>query len=274
MREDFTDRVKRAAQSILDRTDFRPKVGVVLGSGLSGIVSRLMTGSVDATQIPYGDIDGFRVPSVVGHQGSLSIFRNAAVMAGRFHFYEGIDLDDVVLPTATLAALGVTALIVTNAAGGINPDFAPGDLVLIRDHINLMGTNPLIGPVDPESGVRFPDMTVPYDSTLGALARQSDPDLKEGVYVALTGPSYETPAEIAMLRAIGADLVGMSTVPEVIVARAYGVRVVGISTVTNAAAGMSGKPLDHDEVVEIGKSIEGRMAKLVASLIQSIPVEP
>ena len=216
MRDDFAGRIQRAAQSILGRTSRRPKVGVILGSGLSGIVSRLVPESTEAERIPYGEIEGFRVPSVAGHAGTLCVSNSAAIMAGRFHFYEGIDLDDVVLPTATLTAMGAKVLILTNAAGGINPDYSPGDLVLIRDHINLMGTNPLIGPVDPESGVRFPDMTEPYDSDLRAQAKSVDPGLKDGVYAALTGPSYETPAEISMLRSAGADLVGMSTVPEVI----------------------------------------------------------
>jgi purine-nucleoside phosphorylase len=191
----------------------------------------------------------------------------AAVMAGRFHFYEGRPMDDVVLPAATLCAMGISTLIVTNAAGGINDGYSPGDLVLISDHINLMGTNPLIGPQDPSSGARFPDMTQAYSAELRRVAMDLDPDLKTGVYVALSGPTYETPAEIGMLRAIGGDLVGMSTVPEVIVARSYGVSVLGISTVTNLAAGMSGKTLDHSEVVEVGKSIQGRMAALLSGLL-------
>jgi purine-nucleoside phosphorylase len=169
-----------------------------------------------------------------------------------------------------LADLGIDTVIVTNAAGGINPAYRPGDLVLIRDHINLMGTNPLIGPKDSEALHRFQDMTLTYDPDLRAAAREVDGELKEGVYAALTGPSYETPAEITMLRALGADLVGMSTVPEVIVARSYGVRVLGISTVTNLAAGISGEPLDHAEVVEVGKSIHERITRLLSRLVAAV----
>ena len=179
-------------------------------------------------------------------------------------------MDEVVLPVATLCALGIKTLVVTNAAGGLNPDYRPGDLVLIRDHINLMGTNPLIGPKDPESSARFQDMTEAYSSNLRTEALQIDPSLKEGVYAAVTGPSYETPAEIRMLSTIGADLVGMSTVPEVIVARSYGVGVLGISTVTNLAAGLSGKALDHAEVMEVGTSIQGRMTALVSGLLERL----
>lgn len=191
-------------------------------------------------------------------------------MAGRFHYYEGRSMDDVVLPVATLCGLGARVVVLTNAAGGINPAYAPGDLVLIRDHINLMGVNPLVGPQAAGTTARFPDMTEVYDADLRSVARRIDGDLKDGVYAALTGPSYETPAEITMLARLGADLVGMSTVPEAIVARSYGVRVLGISTVTNLAAGLSGSLLDHSEVVEVGRSMQARMVRLLGSIIDEL----
>ena len=271
MRNDFRARVEQAAASIRGRVAVAPTVGVILGSGLSDVIDALVPGP-EAVSLGYGDIKGFGAPSVAGHRGTLTVSKDAAVMAGRFHFYEGRSMDDVVLPVATLAELGITTLIVTNAAGGINPEYEPGDLVLISDHINLMGTSPLIGPQDPASVARFPDMTTAYDAELQEVARKIDVDLKSGVYAALTGPTYETPAEIGMLARMGADLVGMSTVPEVIVARSYGVRVVGVSTVTNLAAGLSGRPLDHSEVVEVGASIRDRMVSLLAGLIERLSV--
>ncbi|TVQ23448.1 MAG: purine-nucleoside phosphorylase [Spirochaetaceae bacterium] len=266
MNTSFPEVVSRAAASIRDSSGRSPRVGVVLGSGLSDVVDDLI-GDSAADTIAYARIEGFGGPSVSGHRGTLTISDSVAVMAGRFHAYEGRPMDDVVLPVATLAACGVTTVIVTNAAGGINAAYAPGDLVLITDHLNLMGANPLIGPQDPASLARFVDMTVAYDPELRDLARSIDGELKEGVYAALSGPNYETPAEIRMLRTLGADLVGMSTVPEVLVARSYGMRVLGISTVTNLAAGMSGRPLDHREVVEVGRSIRARMAELLTRLI-------
>jgi len=268
MQRDFRSRVDAATASVRSRGVARPSVGVILGSGLSDLVDTLVPQAARPIVIPYGEIDGFGATSVTGHRGMLYATPQVAVMAGRFHFYEGRTMDEVVLPVATLCALGIGTLVVTNAAGGLNPDFAPGDLVLIRDHINLMGTNPLIGPKDSESQARFQDMTEAYSSTLRAQATAVDPLLKEGVYAALTGASYETPGEIRMLATIGADLVGMSTVPEVIVARSYGVDVLGISTVTNLAAGLSGKALDHAEVVEVGASIQGRMTALVSALLE------
>lgn len=270
MQDGFPGRVHSAVESIQGGVAAHPSIGVVLGSGLSDIVDDLLSGHTDVHAIPYGEIDGFGAPSVAGHRGTLYLSRDVAVMAGRFHFYEGRSMDDIVLPVATLCALGIRTLVVTNAAGGINSEYRPGDLVLIRDHINLMGTNPLIGPQDPSSAARFPDMTEAYAPDLRSAARELDADLKEGVYAALTGPTYETPAEIEMLRSLGADLVGMSTVPEVIVARSYGARVLGVSTVTNLAAGMSGKTLDHAEVVEVGRSIHGRMTSLLSGMLDRL----
>lgn len=267
MQSDFRARVEQAAASVRGRITQTPRVGVILGSGLSDVVDDLVPRSDDAVTLSYGEIKGFGDPSVAGHRGTLTVSGGAAVMAGRFHFYEGRPMDDVVLPVATLVELGASVVLVTNAAGGINSSYEPGDLVLISDHINLMGTSPLIGPQDPAALARFPDMTSAYDEQLRELARGFDSDLKSGVYAALTGPSYETPAEIRMLAALGADLVGMSTVPEVTVARSYGARVLGISTVTNLAAGLAGKPLDHKEVVEVGASIRDRMVRLLKALI-------
>jgi len=269
MHQDFRGRVAAAAASLADRGVTSAKVGVVLGSGLSDLVEDLLAESRPVL-VSYGDIQGFGAPSVSGHRGMLYSGGDTVVLAGRFHYYEGLSMDDVVLPVATLCAIGVTTVIVTNAAGGINTDYTPGDLVLITDHINMMGTNPLIGPQDTGARARFPDMTHAYSSDLRDRARKIDPDLREGVYAALTGPSYETPAEIRMLRTLGADLVGMSTVPEVLVARSLGADVLGISTVTNLAAGMSGEQLDHAEVVEVGRSIHGRMAALLTGLIRDL----
>jgi purine-nucleoside phosphorylase len=270
MQQDFGARVERAADSVREAYEFSPTLGVVLGSGLSDVVDDVFGDGAEPVSLPYDQIQGFGVPSVAGHRGTMVLAGSTAVMAGRFHYYEGRPMDDVVLPVATLAKLGTRTIIVTNAAGGIKDGFSPGDLVLISDHINLMGTHPLIGPQDQGSLARFPDMTEAYDAQLREVARSIDPDLKEGVYAALSGPSYETPAEIRMLKTLGADLVGMSTVPETIVARSYGVRVLGISTVTNLAAGLSGNVLDHSEVVEVSRGIRSRMVGLLRKLVAEL----
>ena len=265
MKEDFYARVSRSYESVADRFVSPPKVGVILGSGLSGIAD-----SVEGIEIPYQEIDGFPAPTVAGHRGIMKAGDGVVVMAGRFHFYEGHTMDTVVLPAALLSLLGVETLIITNAAGAVNTGYSPGDLVLIRDQINLMGTNPLIGAHIEEFGPRFPDMSTAYPAALRDAAREIAGDsIAEGVYAGLTGPSYETPAEIRMLRAIGADLVGMSTVPEVIVAAAAGIKVLGISCVTNMAAGILDRPLDHREVMEAGKRVEGRLSDLVMGCISS-----
>ena len=262
MKSGFHERVKKAAAAI--PAEFKPENAVILGSGLSGIVE-----GMGYREIPYADIPEFPKPTVAGHKGLLYLSGKNAIMAGRFHYYEGHPMDDVVLPIFLLKELGVKNLILTNAAGGINPRFNPGDLVLIVDHINLLGTNPFIGPnpVDASGkpvGERFFDMGDVYSRDLRAIAWScAKVPPKEGVYAAMTGPSYETPAEIRMLKAMGADLVGMSTVPEAIAARYLGMRVLGISCVTNMAAGIGKSPLDHAEVVATGKKVEAELKQLV-----------
>jgi len=245
---------------------------MVLGSGLSGVIDRF-----DGQDVGYGDIHGFPEPTVEGHRGILRISERTALCAGRFHYYEGLSLDDVVMPIFLLAQLGVRTLVITNAAGAINPEFAPGDIVIIRDHLNLMGAHPLRGPNDPAFGPRFPDMSSAYTPELRRLAKQLAADgnlaerpLPEGVYAALSGPSYETPAEIRMLAVFGADLVGMSTVPEVIAASYLGLDVLGFSCVTNAAAGLSGAPLDHREVVDTGRRIERKLGDLLRTTVEAL----
>jgi len=245
-----------------------PSIGVILGSGL-GEFAR----SAPGTEVEFSAIPGFPRPTVAGHSGLIKLGPSAAVMAGRIHFYEGHPIDDVVLPVFLLHRFGVRTLIVTNAAGGVNTDFAPGDLVLIRDHVNLMGVNPLRGP-NPGLGPRFPDMSSTYTPELRAIARALSPrPLREGVYAAFAGPSYETPAEIRMLAVIGVDLVGMSTVPEVIAAAYLGMRVLGISCVTNMAAGILPQPLDHAEVIARGKEAGPRFIDLLERVLKGLQGE-
>ena len=265
MQESFPRRVGEAARSVLSKHEQRPAVGLILGSGLGSFLR-----SVEGTDIHYGKIRGFPVSTVEGHAGFLRLAPSVAVMAGRFHFYEGWSMDDIVLPVFLLHALGVRTLIVTNAAGGIKDSYSAGELVLIRDHINLLGENPLRGP-NPESfGPRFPDMTESYSGRLrrlaGKVAAEKGRELQEGVYAAFAGPAYETPAEVRMARAMGADLVGMSTVPEVIAARYLGMEVLGLSLVTNMAAGILDKPLSHREIMETA----AKAAPWLATLLEGI----
>lgn len=269
MKTGFADRVARAAAAIPAR--FRPKAAVVLGSGLSGIVDGL-----GYHEIPYANIPEFPKPTVQGHKGVLCLSECNAIMAGRFHYYEGHPMDDVVLPIFVLKAIGVQTLILTNAAGGVNRGYAPGDLVLINDHINLMGTNPFIGPnpagADGKAlGDRFFDMGTTYTPALRDLARScAKRPLKEGVYAGFTGPSYETPAEVHMAGVMGGDLVGMSTVPEAIAARYLGMKILGISCVTNMAAGITDAPLAHQEVVEVGKRVEAELKSLILDILSRL----
>ena len=262
MTQNFPRLLDRAYDSIRAVTDRRPRFGVVLGSGLSDIAR-----SFDGVEIAYTAIDGFPAPTVAGHAGVMTVTPDVVVMAGRFHHYEGRPADEIVLPVHVMAWLGVSTVVLTNAAGAVNAAYSPGELVVIADHLNLMGTNPLIGPHIAAAGPRFPDMTDAYDPELRRIAREIDPSLAEGVYAALSGPNYETPAEIRMVRTLGADLVGMSTVPECIAARSLGLRVLGLSCVTNMAAGMSGRPLDHDEVVATGATARARLQSLVHDVI-------
>jgi len=250
-----------------------PEVAIVLGSGLGGLAERL----TDAVRIPYADIPGFHVPTVEGHRGELvaGMLAGRPVLAqsGRFHLYEGHPASVAALPARLFGELGVTTFVATNAAGGVRASFRPGSLMLITDHLNLTGQNPLTGPVLPGEQ-RFPDMSAAYDPALRALAlevaREQGTPLAQGVYAALAGPSYETPAEIRMLRTLGADAVGMSTVPEVIVANARGMRCLGISTVTNAAAGVSDAKLSHAEVMETAARVGQRLGDLIDGIVARV----
>jgi len=268
------ERAQRATQFIHSRTSTAPSVAVVLGSGLGAFADELS----DATAIGYDEIPGFAHATVEGHAGRLVIGKagNVAVaaMQGRFHFYEGYSLEEVTLPIRVLNLLGVNTLMLTNAAGSLNTELTPGSLMVISDHINLMGVNPLIGPNEEKFGPRFPDLSVAYDPDLQSLvideANAMGLSLRRGVYASLTGPSYETPAEIHMVRTLGADAVGMSTVPEAIVARHMDMRVIGISCITNLAAGVSSRPIDHSQVMEIGESVRGQFTELLRRVIAKL----
>lgn len=261
--------MERALEYLEQKIRLRPKIGVVLGSGLGAFADELR----DPVQVPYSVIPGWPVSTAVGHAGKLIFgsLNNAsvAVMAGRAHLYEGYSPAEVTLGVRVLARLGVKSLVLTNAAGGINTAYSQGALVLISDHINLQGSNPLVGPA---SG--FPDMTdaycPEYRAIAGKVAQGLGIDLREGVYAAMLGPSYETPAEIRFLRTIGADLVGMSTVPEVIAARQLGVKVLAISCVTNMAAGVLPQKIHHEEVLETGRAVRGTFVRLLTALLPEI----
>ncbi len=263
-----------ATRLIESRTTLRPRIGIVLGSGLSGFAK----GLDDPSVVPYGEIPHFPTSTAVGHAGQLYVGRlnkvPVAVMAGRVHHYEGYPLDQVVFPVRVLAQLGIKSVVMTNAAGSVNVNFSPGELMIIQDHINLMGGNPLIGPNEEQLGQRFFDMTEAYDATLRELAEKACVELgipvRKGVYLALTGPSYETPAEIKMLRTMGADAVGMSTVPEVIAARHMGVRVLGLSCITNQAAGVSKQKLDHEEVLQVGRQVQSSLVQLIGKIVREM----
>ena len=269
------ERAEAAARFIHKRINVQPDVAVVLGSGLGAFAETL----ADQIVIPYEEIPDFARSTVEGHSGRLIIGSlatdgrpvNVAVMQGRFHYYEGYALDEVTLPMRTFGALGVRKLVLTNAAGGVNLDFEQGDLMLITDHINLMMISPLRGRHDSRLGARFPDMTEVYSKQYRALAKecaaQLGINLREGVYMALQGPNYETPAEVRMLRLLGADAVGMSTVPEAIVACQMGMKTVAISLITNTAAGVEDAPIDHAEVMEMGQRVSGTFSRLLASII-------
>lgn len=270
------------AEQILEARDFimnklgdkKPTIGLILGSGL-GVLGDVIE---NAIIIPYETIPHFPKSTVAGHKGQLVIGdlegKQVIAMQGRFHYYEGYSMDIVTLPVRVMKQLGVEQIIITNAAGGVNEAFQPGDLMLITDHINLFGTNPLIGPNDDQFGPRFPDMTQAYCPKLIQLARQVAKELtmtiREGVYVGNTGPCYETPEEVRMIRTLGGDAVGMSTVPEVIVARHSGMNVLGISCISNMAAGILDEPLTHEEVIETTEKVKTSFLSFVKEIVKQM----
>jgi purine-nucleoside phosphorylase len=268
------NQIQTAASFIKEKLQQQPKIGLILGSGLGVLADDI----VNPVKIPYNEIPGFPVSTVEGHAGQLVCGQLSGVeviaMQGRFHFYEGYSMDKVTFPVRVMKELGIEKLIVTNAAGGVNESFTPGDLMIITDHINNMGTNPLIGPNDSRFGVRFPDMSEAYSKNLRALAKdvaqKSNIAIKEGVYVGNPGPVYETPAEVRLARTLGGDAVGMSTVPEVIVARHSGLEVLGISCISNMAAGILDQPLSHDEVIETTEKVKSSFLTLVNQIVKTI----
>lgn len=264
-------RAERAAKFILDKTKLRPRIGLVLGSGLGAFAYQM----ADSTRIDYKKIPHFPRSTAIGHAGRLVIGKvgNLAVaaMQGRVHFYEGYSQQEVIFPMRVMARMGIRAVLITNAAGGINIKFKQGCLVVLSDHINLQGANPLIGPNEDRFGQRFPDMTQvywkPYQNAALEEGKRLGIEMFQGVYAALPGPSYETPAEIRYLRTIGADLVGMSTVPEVIAAAHLGIRVLGISCVTNMAAGILDQPITSEEVLETAERVKADFVALLRAVI-------
>jgi purine-nucleoside phosphorylase len=266
------DRVQAAAAVVRGRSALVPEIGIILGTGLGGLAREIV---VEA-EVPYGEIPGFPLSTVETHAGRLLLGRlggrPVVAMQGRFHRYEGYDLQQVTFPVRVLRALGASMLIVSNACGGMNPLWGPGDLVLLSDHINLLGDNPLVGPNDERLGPRFPDMSAPYDPELRALARKAALELgimlREGVYVAVPGPNLETRAEYRMLRAIGADVVGMSTVPEVIVAGHQGMRTIGISIITDQCLPDALEPADIGRIIATAGRAEPHLTRLIAALVE------
>jgi purine-nucleoside phosphorylase len=274
--DDFT-RAESAARFLLSQTPLRPTIGLVLGSGLGGFANELS----EATRIPYASIPSFPRSTAIGHAGQMVIGKvgdiAVAAMQGRVHLYEGYSSQEVAFPTRVLGRMGIRALILTNAAGGINLEYKQGALVVITDHINLQGHNPLVGPNDERFGPRFPDMTQAYSRTYREItlraAGRLGKKVYQGVYAGLLGPSYETPAEIRYLRTIGADLVGMSTIPEVIVARHMGLKVLAISCVTNMAAGISDDVLNHEDVLKTGERVKGDFVALLRAVLPEIAAD-
>jgi purine-nucleoside phosphorylase len=269
------DRIQEAAAVVRGRSRLEPEVGIILGTGLGGLADEI---SVDAS-IPYESLPGFPLSTVESHAGRLLLGRMGkrpvVAMQGRFHRYEGYGLAEVTFPVRVMRALGAQTLVVSNACGGMNPLWEPGDLVLLSDHINLLGDNPLIGANDDRLGPRFPDMSDPYDAELRALTRTLAADLgirlREGVYVAVPGPNLETRAEYRMLRAMGADVVGMSTVPEVIVASHAGMRTVGISIITDQCLPDALEPANIARIIDTAKRAEPSLARLIARLVERLP---
>jgi len=265
------ERAEKAARVIRARTDADVPVAIVLGSGLGAFADEL----TDSTSIRYDEIPSFARATVEGHAGRLVIGKTdkvtVAAMQGRFHFYEGYSLEEVTFPIRVLKLLGVRTLILTNAAGSLNTEFTPGSLMVITDNIDLIGVNPLIGPNDDRFGPRFPDLTSVYARRLQDIvineANAIGLDMRRGIYAALSGPSYETPAEIHMVRTLGADAVGMSTVPEAIVARHMNMEVIGISCITNLAAGVSNRPVDHSQVIATGERVRAEFTELLRRVV-------
>lgn len=266
--------IDEAVSYIRSKTSLQPEAGVILGSGLGNVVDAI---DIEAA-IPYAEVPGAKASTVLGHQGRLILGRAkgtpVAVMQGRVHFYEGYEMDEVMFLTRVLGRLGIRKIVVTNAAGGINTSFQPGDLMLISDHINLMGVNPLRGRNLDDLGVRFPDMSDAYAESLRAMAREVAASLglkvQEGVYLGLSGPTYETPAEIRAFRVLGADAVGMSTVPEVIAASHMGIPALGISCITNMAAGILKQKLTHQEVMDTTARVQQQFTSLVLGILERL----
>ncbi len=270
----YLKKIDESAKYVLDKCDIKPDIGIVLGSGLGTLADKIEKPTI----INYSDIPNFPVSTVKGHEGRLVIGKlegkNVLAMQGRFHYYEGYPIEDVTFPIRVMKAVGIGKLIVTNAAGGSNKNFVPGDLMIIRDHINFAGINPLMGKNYDELGPRFLDISMAYDKELIEIAKEASEsvnvELKEGVYMWFSGPTYETPAEVKMASILGADAVGMSTVPEVIVANHGDMKVLGISCITNMAAGILDKSLNHEEVIETSKKVKGKFELLIREIIKSI----
>ncbi len=267
-------RIDKIANFIQKKVDFVPDVLVILGSGLGSMADEV----TDRIVLPYDEIDDFLVSTVEGHEGQF-VFgsykgKKVVMMQGRFHYYEGYSMKEVTLPAYVMRKLGVKNMVVTNACGGVNTEFTPGDLMLIEDHLNFTGNNPLMGQNFDEFGPRFPDMSKVYNRDLMALAekiaKEENITLKRGVYAIYTGPSYETPAEIRAYRTLGADAIGMSTVPEAIVANYAGMRVLGVSCITNMASGILDQPLNHDEVIEVSTRVRGSFTTLISRVIEEM----
>ncbi len=267
-------RIDKIADYIKGKVDFVPEVLVILGSGLGSMANEVE----DKIVLPYDEIDDFLVSTVEGHEGQF-VFgsykgKKVVMMQGRFHYYEGYSMKEVTLPVYVMRKLGVKNMVVTNACGGVNTEFTPGDLMLIEDHLNFTGNNPLMGQNFDEFGPRFPDMSKVYNRDLMSLAekigKEENITLKRGVYAIYTGPSYETPAEIRAYRTLGADAIGMSTVPEAIVANYAGMRVLGVSCITNMASGILDQPLKHDEVIEVSTRVRGSFTTLISRVIEEM----
>ncbi|WP_145046817.1 purine-nucleoside phosphorylase [Paenibacillus xylanexedens] len=269
-----TEHIQEARDYILSRTSSKPTVGIILGSGLGALADEIQ----NATVIPYSEIPYFAKSEAVGHANELVIGelmgKTVVAMKGRLHYYEGFTLEEVTFPVRMMKALGVEQLIITNACGAINTSFVPGQLMIITDHINLVGNNPLMGPNNPELGTRFPDLSQVYNPELRSIAlRVADEQkvsLQQGVYAWWSGPAYETPAEIRMIRTMGADAVGMSTVPEAIIAVHGGMKVLGISCLTNMACGILDQPLNHEEVIEVAAKVKTTFTGLVKGILQEM----